>query len=453
MNFLTVILTLAVTAFVATLVIKKMNPLFTFLISGIVILLAWTAVTQQSILGQNSMGNIYFDVFGFVAQQFETNVAGIVAIIMTVTGYAAYMKHIHASEKLAYYAVKPLRTINNPYLVLSGIFVLGVILKVVITSQSALALLLIATVFPILTALKINSLTAASVLTLICFDYGPNDGSTIFASKVAKIPVVQLFTNYQIYFIIAITIILAIVIPFYYRYMDKRDVSNGTLEAAKAEELQNPDCPGYYAIFPALPLLIVLILSFVKGLTPDVVACNFIGLILVFIIELIRRHDFKSVSSDMKVVFQAMGTAFANVVSIIICASIFATGINKMGGITILANAISNIKGASILTIIMMSLITFAAAIIMGSGAASWFAFGPLVPNIAAKLSVNQLSMILPMELGSAIGRAISPVAGATIAISGYANQDVVKVVKRTAPLLGLAMLITIVVAFVMFVF
>ena len=55
MNFLTVILTLAVTAFVATLVIKKMNPLFTFLISGIVILLAWTAVTQQSILGQNSM--------------------------------------------------------------------------------------------------------------------------------------------------------------------------------------------------------------------------------------------------------------------------------------------------------------------------------------------------------------------------------------------------------------
>lgn len=186
MNFLTVILTLAVTAFVATLVIKKMNPLFTFLISGIVILLAWTAVTQQSILGQNSMGNIYFDVFGFVAQQFETNVAGIGAIIMTVTGYAAYMKHIHASEKLAYYAVKPLRTINNPYLVLSGIFVLGVILKVVITSQSALALLLIATVFPILTALKINSLTAASVLTLICFDYGPNDGVLFLPQKWLK---------------------------------------------------------------------------------------------------------------------------------------------------------------------------------------------------------------------------------------------------------------------------
>ena len=56
------------------------------------------------------------------------------------------------------------------------------------------------------------------------------------------------------------------------------------------------------------------------------------------------------------------------------------------------------------------------------------------------------------MELGAALGRGMSPVAGATIAISGYAGMDVMQVVKRTAPLLILGFVINTVMSIVLFV-
>lgn len=197
---------------------------------------------------------------------------------------------------------------------------------------------------------------------------------------------------------------------------------------------------------PALPLVILIVWSFAPKAQPNVVAANFIGIVFVALVELIRKHKTPAkVAEQMGVVFKAMGDSFTNVVSIIICASIFAAGIRDMGGINILADAISNLRGASILTAILMGLITFLAAIIMGSGSASWFAFAPLVPGIASKLSINSLGIMMPMELGSSIGRSISPVAGCTIAIAGYAKVDVVQMVKRSAPLLVLQFIIVLI--------
>jgi DcuC family C4-dicarboxylate transporter len=96
-------------------------------------------------------------------------------------------------------------------------------LKSAITSQSALSLLLLATVFPIFTASGINKLTAASLLTLAALDYGPNEGSSIYMTQLAKMPVLQMFMRYQFKIVIALTIVLAIIIPLYYKHMDKKN--------------------------------------------------------------------------------------------------------------------------------------------------------------------------------------------------------------------------------------
>lgn len=446
-DFLMVLLTLVVIAFVAYLVIHKYNTLFVFLITGVLILLIYTICTQKSIMPANARsGNIYMDVFGFVAQQFSTTMSEVGAMIMSVTGYAAYMSHLKASEKLAYYAVKPLRKLKSPYIVLSAVFILCTVLKLAITSQSALSLLLLATVFPIFAALGVNTLTAASLLTLGAMDFGPNEGSSIYMAQLAKMPVMRMFMKYQGPIVLITTIILAFVIPFYYKRVDQKAMAKGEQKQAERQEVENPNCPGWYALLPALPLVILIVWSFVPKAQPNVVAANFIGIVFVALVELIRKHKTPAkVADQMGVVFKAMGDSFTNVVSIIICASIFAAGIKDMGGITILADAISNLHGASILTAILMGLITFLAAIIMGSGSASWFAFAPLVPGIASNLSINSLGIMMPMELGSSIGRSISPVAGCTIAIAGYAHVDVVDMVKRSAPLLVLQFIIVLV--------
>ncbi|GAA2183971.1 anaerobic C4-dicarboxylate transporter DcuC [Brooklawnia cerclae] len=435
MQIFLVILTLACVVAVAALILKRVNPIFTFFISGVLILLVATLIDGESVLGDDTLGNAFLDVFGEITASFSSTVSGVGAIIMTVTGYAVYMAHIKSSDKLAYVATRPLGKLKNPYLVLSGVFVVGCFLKLVITSQAGVAMLLLASTFPILTAIGIHPLTAASLLTLVCFDWGPVDGSTLFAAKTAEMDVVDLFVRYQFKVVLVAIVVLAILIPIYYSRVDRRAIERGDEQPVEKTTPTNPDVPGWYALLPALPIVIVVVSYFLPTIDIDVVTANFISLLAVFVIEMIRRKDWRQVPGDMAVVCKAMGTAFANVVMIIISASVFAAGINKLGGITIIADAASDLRGAAVITIVLMAVICFGAAMIMGSGAASWFAFGPLAPGIAAKLGVAQIGFLIPMELGAAIGRAASPVAGATIAIAGYAGQDVMSVVKRTLPL------------------
>ena len=220
-------LTVIFSVIVAKLILKKYNAIFVFFASGIAIMLAAHYLTGTPILGKATMGSPLLDVFGFLSQSFKKNLSGIGMIIMSVTGYAAYMKHIQASTKLAYLASNPLSKISNKYLVLSGLYLVGMALKLVITSQAGLSVLLLATVFPVMMAIGISPITAASVLSLICIDYGPNDGSTIFMSGVLKMNVVDVFLKHQLAVAGSIIIVLAILIPFYYKYMDNRDKVRG----------------------------------------------------------------------------------------------------------------------------------------------------------------------------------------------------------------------------------
>lgn len=436
-------------AVVARLILKRCNAIFVFFAAGVFLLMAAGWLTGAPILGKATLGNVFLDTFGFIGNTFKKNISGVGAIIMIVTGYAAYMKHIQASTKLAYLAGKPLGRIKNRYLVLSGMFLVGIALKLVITSQAGLAVLLLATAFPVLMAIGISPLTAASVLCLVCLDYGPNDGSTVFMAGVLKMDVVALFLQHQIYVAASIIAVLTLLIPSYYRYMDNRDKARGVGGAAETVQLEDPDCPAFYALLPVVPLLIVFAAYFIPSVKVDVITANILGIALTFVIEFLRREDRGAIPKDIVVILKAMGDIFVSVVSIIIAASVFAEGIKLLGGISILANAIADMDGAVLLTITLLAGITFAFAVIMGSGAAPFFAFGPLTPEIAGKLGVSAVALILPMELGAAIGRALSPVAGAVIAIAGCAGVETIAVVKRTAFPLLVALAVNILASYV----
>lgn len=448
-SVLLIALTVIFSVIVAKLILKKYNAIFVFFTSGIVIMFVAHALTGTPILGKTTLGNPFLDVFGFLSQSFKTNLSNIGMIIMIVTGYAAYMKHIKASTKLAYLASNPLSKISNKYLVLSGMYLVGMALKLVITSQAGLSVLLLATVFPVLMAIGISPLTAASVLSLICIDYGPNDGSTIFMSGVLKMNVVDLFLQHQIAVAGSIIVVLALLIPFYYKYMDNRDKSRGTYQVQEITKLENPDVPGYYALLPIIPLAIVFADYFIPSTKIDVITANIMGLFITFIIEFLRRSDRSEIPKDIVVILRAMADIFVSVVAIIISASAFAQGIKMLGGISIFAHYVATMDGASFIIMLVLALITFLFAIIMGSGAAPLFAFGALTPEIATKLGIPAVTLILPMEISSALGRACSPVCGAVIAIAGVAGIEPIMLVKRSAPMLTLAFIVNCVASYI----
>ncbi|MDO4922393.1 MAG: C4-dicarboxylate transporter DcuC [Phascolarctobacterium sp.] len=450
MNSLLLIgLTVIFSLIVARLILKKYNAIFVFFASGIVIMLAANALTGTPILGKTTMGSPLLDVFGFLSQSFKTNIANIGMIIMMVTGYAAYMKHIQASTKLAYLASNPLSKIRNKYLVLSGMYLVGMALKLVITSQAGLSVLLLATVFPVLMAIGISPITSASVLSLICIDYGPNDGSTIFMSGVLQMNVVDLFLKHQLAVAGSIIAVMAVLIPFYYKYMDNRDKSRGTYQAQEITKLDNPDVPTYYALLPVIPLAIVFADYFIPSTKIDVITANIMGMFITFVIEFCRRSDRSEIPKDVVVILRAMADIFVSVVAIIISASCFAQGIKMLGGISIFAHYAAGMEGAVFIIMLVLALITFLFAVIMGSGAAPLFAFGSLTPEIASKLGVPAVTLILPMEIASALGRATSPVCGAVIAVAGVAGIEPIQLVKRSAPMLVLAFIVNCVASYI----
>lgn len=446
-------LTVLFAAAVAALILKKVNAIFVFFASGIFILISASLLTGTPILAKGSLGNVFLDAFGYITNSFKTSVAGIGSLIMVVTGYAAYMKHIQASTKLAYMSTRVLGDIQNKYLILSVFFLIGMCLKLVLTSQASLAVLMLATVFPVLTALRIRPITAASVLALLCLDYGPNDGSTLFMSTVAEMNVVDMFIQYQSKVALCIILVTAVLIPFYYRYMDKKDAETAAhegLATAEVEELADPDVPMYYIFLPLIPLVIVFADYFMPSTKIDVISANFIGFAVTFAIEFIRRKDRNNIPNDVVIILQSMASVFASVVAIIISASVFAQGIKILGGITIFTNMISDMEGAALLVMVLLTGITYLFAIIMGSGAAPFFAFGPLTPAIAAKLSVPTMTLLLPMELATSIGRASSPVCGALIAIAGTAGITPMALARRTAPLLFIMLLVNMAASYIL---
>ena len=438
-----IFLTILAAGIAAYLILKRVNAVFSFLAVGLILLMGASLITGTPIAPKGSLGNVFLDTFGFLTNTFKKNIAGIGTLIMVVTGYATYMKHIQASTKLAYTATRLLSGIKNQYLILSAFYLVGMALKLVLPSQASLAVLMLATVFPVFIALKIRPITAASVLALLCLDYGPNDGSTLFMATTANINVVDLFLNWQGKVALSIILVTALIISFYYRWTDKRDRERGNTGNIETDKpIDDPPVPFFYVFLPLIPLVLVFAAYFIPSIKIDVITANFIGFAVTFVIELIRRKDRNKVPGDVAEVLKGMAGVFCSVVAIIISASVFAQCIKLLGGITIFTDAIAGMQGAAVLVMVVLTFITYIFAIIMGSGAAPFFAFGPLTPAIAERLGVPTLSLLLPMELATAIGRASSPVCGALIAIAGTAGLSPMTLARRTAPVLFVMLLV-----------
>ncbi|WP_120951562.1 C4-dicarboxylate transporter DcuC [Helicobacter sp. L8] len=428
-------------------ILKGYHPIFVFLCAGLILVIMGFYLTGAPIPKSppaHNFAQVLLNAFAFIATTFKTQLSGVGLIIMSVAGFAAYMKHIHASAKLAYLSNKPLSKISNKYLVLSGTFVVGMGLKIVISSYTGLLLLLLACIYPVLLALKIRPISAVCVLSLIALDYGPKDGNTINMADMVgqKENIVGLFLHYQLWVVLAYTLVMAILIPFYFVWVDRRDLARNQLcEQAQILEISNPPCPNFYVLFPWLPV-VLLFGAYFAGVKLDVVSANFMSIAFVFGVEFVRHKDARKLGEGMGAILRAMGDIFVSVVSIIIAASIFATGLKSLGGIGILAQSLGALQGLGglILLMALLGFIVYGFAVIMGSGIAAFNAFGRLGSDIATKMGIEPIHLVLPLEIASCLGRASSPIAGGILALAGFAKVAPLEIIKRTYPLLLVGM-------------
>ena len=237
-----------------------------------------------------------------------------------------------------------------------------------------------------------------------------------------------------------------IVYYFSNRYYDKKDALKKQTEEVKQEDFK-VDVPLIYAILPVLPLILLIVFSKYIQLFSFSVELDTTTAILMsfFVVEFIRQRNIKQVFASIKTFWDGMGKVFATVITLIVAAEVFSRGLISLGFIDSLVMLSQHIGFSGAGIAILMTLLIFAASMLMGSGNASFFSFGPLVPSIAAKVGVEGVHMILPMQLASSMGRAASPIAGVIIAISEIAGVSSFDLARRNLIPLSFTMVVMLI--------
>jgi DcuC family C4-dicarboxylate transporter len=453
MDILGVILSLVFVVITATLLLKKYNPHAVLLFSGLAMLLVAFLLDFKLPILKNETGFIGFDFFRFIKESFAKTNAGVGLMIMAIGGFVAYIDAIGASKALVFIAMKPLSFFKKrPYIAASLVIPIGQILFVAIPSAAGLSLLLMASLFPILVNLGVSKLSAVSVITATTtFGIGPASAITASATTLADINAIEYFLGFQIPLMYPLTISLMISYYFMNKFFDKKDNIEVAIKEVKNEELQ---VPLIYAIIPVMPIILLIVFSEIFNLFPipitlDTTTAMVISLFIALIFEFIRKKNVREVMDSLKIFWNGMGNIFKTVVTLIITADIFAKGLISLGFIDGLINISQNFGFGAIGIGIIMSIMIFLASMLMGSGNAAFFAFGPLVPKIAKSLGVESSSIILPMNLSASMGRTVSPVAGVIIATAEIAGVTTLQIVKRNLIPLIIALIIMLLYHFI----
>ena len=409
---------------------------------------------------KSSTGAVFFDFFKLLQEIFSNRLASLGLTIMAVGGFAKYLTHIKASNKLVEYAIKPLSVIKEPYLLLSMFYILSVFLNMFITSATGLGLLLMVTIYPILIGMGLSKYSAVGmIVTTGCLELGPVQANLITAAGLAHIDPAEYFVHYQLPVALPTMIVIAVSHYFWQKHCDKK--MGHDIEAAKA----NPDLgeehfsaedmkkvPGYYALFPIIPFIFILAFSKIAhsmgidfGVNLDIVSSLLFSVTIIMFIDFIHNKGGIKVTLDNFNYFLKGMEAMLPVVTLIVAGTFFAQGLLAVGGVDLLVNAAEGSGlGALGMTIVMVLIIMLVSAL-MGSGNASFIPLANIAPPIAERFGITAVAMLLPMQLISSLARVLSPIVAVGIACAGMAGISTIDVVKRTyvPVLLGSVVMVT----------
>lgn len=452
MVYLGVIIAIQFIVLTAYWLLKKYNPQVVLMVTGIC-MLAIAALLGNTVEPVKSTGGAFFDLFKIVVETFSTNMLRVGLMIMSIGGYVAYMKQIKASDALVYVSMQPLSLFRKyPYIAAISIIPIGQMLFVCTPSAAGLGLLLVASILPVLVNLGVSRLTAVSVISACTvFDMGPGSANTAKASELLEMNNVMYFIEHQLPMAIPLTILLMILYYFSNRYFDKKDLEKGKVVAEKPLDISDMkvDVPMIFAILPVLPLVMLIVFSkylqlFQPAIELDTTTAMVVSLFIAMLFELARTRNFKSAFNSVKAFWGGMGKVFTDVVTLIVCAEVFSQGLIRLGLIDALVDGATHIGLSGIAIGICITILIFLAAMLMGSGNASFFSFGPLIPSIAQKLGIPPVDMVLPMQLSASMGRATSPIAGVIIAVAEIAGVSPFELAKRNMIPLGGALIFMI---------
>ena len=137
-------------AVVVFMLIKKMDIKITLFLMGVALMFI-AMLMGKGISGDfTGTGAPWLDPLKAIADQFKSTLSSAGFIILILGGYSAYMSAIGANDVTVSVLTKPIGHIKSVYILVPVVFLLGNLLSLVIPSASNLAIILLATLFPVM---------------------------------------------------------------------------------------------------------------------------------------------------------------------------------------------------------------------------------------------------------------------------------------------------------------
>lgn len=445
------ITTVLVFGIVIYMLIKKMDIKTTLFAMGIVLMyVAIFMGNDIAIKDFTSTGVKWLDPLAAVISQFKTTISGAGLIILVLGGYSSYMSSIGANDVTVHVLTKPVMKIKSVYILVPFVFVLVNVLSLVIPSASNLAIILLATLYPVLRSAGMSSMTAAAIIaTAATVMPTPLGGDNVaIANELANYPqyagltVTDYVIQYHAIISVPTLLVMAIAHFFWQKHMDKHmpkeeglPVANAEVQAIEGSKLFKI----VYAILPVFPILLLIAIYIMQTMLHmqiniSVEVASIFSLIIAVFCELIRKKGASSVLAQTEEFFKGMGNSMS-IVALLVSASVFVLGLNSIGLISTLQNMMTSIKGNGLGFILPLILVGLSLLIVFlsGSGTALFYAMVPLMMPLAIAAGINATAISVPMALAGNLMRAVSPVAAVTVIVAGFIKVNPLDLVKRTS--------------------
>ena len=434
------------------MLIKKMDIKITLLLMGVLLMFIGMAMGNGIAVNKfTGTGAAWLDPLKAIADQFKSTLSSAGFIILILGGYSAYMSSIKANDVTVSVLTRPIAKIRSVYILVPVVFLLGNLLSLVIPSASNLAIILLATLFPVMIKSGMSTLTAAGIIattaTVMPTPLG-SDNVAIAAelaqtSQFAGLTPTDYVFRYHALVSIPTILVMAIVHYLWQKRMDKKLGIDSSAEAKDLKGQASIDggklFKTVYAILPLLPILLLIAVFAVQSVTTvkiniSVEVATLFSFVIALVCEIIRKRQAKAALDGTEAFFKGMGGAMP-IVALLVAASVFVTGLKSIGLIDALQNAMLGIQGSGLGFVLPLILVGLTAVIVIlsGSGTALFFAMVPLMVPLAAAAGINVLAVSVPMGLAGNLLRAVSPVSAVVMIVSGSVKKSPIEIVKRTS--------------------
>ncbi|MDR0642831.1 MAG: C4-dicarboxylate transporter DcuC [Treponema sp.] len=399
-------------AFVITCVVlinKGFPTTMIFLFLGVVISFIFTALYGNSVANISS-GHLLLDIFEAVKETFVSAFSSIGLSMLPIYGYSIYMGKIKAGAELGKIISLPIAKSKNPYFI--GIFIAVMIcgiMRIAIVSAVAIMALFLTTLYPALLRAGISRESAISAIFLgTCFDWGPADFVIAqFVSGIPGLSTADYFVNGSLRVAPIVLVLVSITSGVIMQFIDKRSgyVYGSHMPEEAAAEDTGASVPGFYAIFPLLPLIIIIIFSpiFKTNINISVITAVLLSIIVVFVVEVLRTKNIKDRTKDINQWINGMGDGFGNLLVMATMAQFFANMLGKLNGFRFLIDSVLNAGVSGILLLVFFGLLMFIMSVLQGGGGVVGITLAPTLMDVSASLGISFYAAAIPMQLANGL--------------------------------------------------